>query len=202
MTNQYVDYALVSNFQAFAEVVDAVGGINVYLDQDFEEPMQWAQEGWVDSPFWEIREFDDGEKWVFAVPKGNNWLNGTTTLYYVRSRFSSSDFDRIRRQQQVIFAIKDKALSLGVLANPVKIYNLMDIAGKNIRTDIPVTKIPQFLDFADDFDMKNVKKIVLDTTPEGYLYETFHNSEYVLLPVGDNFDKIREVIGGVFNNNE
>lgn len=48
-------------------------------------------------------------------------MDGETALKYARSRYTTSDFDRSERQKLVIRAIKDKALSLGVLTNPKKI---------------------------------------------------------------------------------
>ena len=51
-TGIYIDFSMVVNFEAFSEVVDALGGIFVYLDQPFEESLQWAKDGYESSPFW------------------------------------------------------------------------------------------------------------------------------------------------------
>ena len=198
VTDLYVDYAISVDFEALKEGVDALGGITVNLDKSFEESFQWSNEGWEEDEHWFIKEIDGEEKWVFNIATGTNDLDGQTTLYYVRSRYSTNDFDRMRRQNQVLMAIKEKALSLGVLSNPIKIYNILDVLGKNIRTDISLNDIKNLIGLINEIDKENITKIFFDISPEGLLYHTFINEEYVLLPVGDNFDKIQETCKNVF----
>jgi len=109
-------------------MVDALGGVTIYLDKPFVEDKQW----WCDENGENCRPFIVNCR-PFIVKAGKQTLDGETALLYIRSRFSSSDFDRIRRQQQVLLAIKDKVLSLGVLANPVKINELFNIIADHIK---------------------------------------------------------------------
>jgi len=204
-TGLYIDYGVSVNFKAFKEVVDALGGVTVHLEKPFEESFQWTGEGWEESEYWFKKKIEETgtstekEIWVFHVPAGENILDGKTALYYVRSRFSTNDFDRMRRQQEVLMSLKKKIFSLGVLANPVKVYNLLDIAGENIRTDMKLADIREFISLASKLDANNIRELFFDTTPEGLLYGTFINKEYVLLPVGDDFGKIQEACRNVFN---
>ena len=199
ITNQYIDYAVSVNFEALKEIIDALEGITVYLDQPFEEDFQWAKEGWEENKNWFIKDFDGEERWVFYVPEGENHLDGQTALYYVRSRYSTDDFNRMARQQQVLMAIKEKVFSLGVLVNPIKIYNLLDVLGKNIRTDMSLADIKDMINLTSNLDTENIKVKIFDISPEGLLYHTFINEEYVLLPVGDNFEQIQEACKNIFN---
>jgi len=199
VTDLYIDHAIGINFEALKEVIDTLGGIDVYLDRPFEEDFQWAKEGLEENDHWMIKEFDGEERWVFYVPEGENHLDGETALYYVRSRYSTDDFDRMRRQQQVLMAVKEKALSLNVLANPVKIYNLLDLLGDNVRTDAGLSQIGSLIGLTSDLDKENVRTKFFDIGPEGLLYHTFIDEEYVLLPIGDNFDKIQEASKNIFN---
>jgi LCP family protein required for cell wall assembly len=199
LTGLYIDYAVGVNFEALKETVDALGGIEIYLDKPFEEDFQWAKEGLEENENWFIKEIDGEERWVFYIPQGRNHLDGETALYYVRSRYSTNDFDRMQRQQQVLLAIKEKIFSLGFLSNPIKIYNLLDILGNNIRTDMGLKDMHTLIGLVDNLDTKNIKKKIFDTSPEGLLYQTFINEEYVLLPVGDNFDKIQETCQNIFD---
>lgn len=179
VTGVYIDYAVSVDFTAFERVIDELGGIDVYVPQDFHEPTQWG--------------------YPFSVPKGWNHMNSETALYYVRSRFSSSDFDRARREQEVLVAIKNKALSLNVLANPVKIYNFLDIVGNHVFTDIDSGDLKNLVQFASHFEPKEIKRKVLDTSPEGLLYPTTtEKGAYILLPVGGNFDQIQSLVIDVF----
>jgi len=199
VTGLYVDYAVSVNFQALTQGIDALGGIDVYLAKAFEEDFQWSNEGSEQNEHWFIKEIEGEQRWVFHVATGTNHLDGQTALYYVRSRYSTDDFDRMRRQNQVLMAIKEKALSLGVLANPVKIYNILDILGKNVRTDMGLTDIGNLISMISNIDKDNVKKIFFDISPGGLLYHTFIDEEYVLLPIGDNYDKIQEACRDIFN---
>ena len=51
-------------------------------------------------------------------------MDGETALWYVRSRYSTSDFDRGRRQQEVILAVFDKLLSLNGLQQAPELYEI------------------------------------------------------------------------------
>lgn len=195
----YIDYAASVNFDALVETVDTLGGIDIHLTEPFEETFQWALDGQEEDEYWHIEEFEEGERWVFRVPAGASHLNGSTTLYYVRSRFSSSDFDRMRRQQQVVSAIKDRVLSLGVLANPVKVYNLLDIIGKHVRTDAPWSELVELTTLVYQADTDDIKKKIFDDTPEGLLYHTFVDDEYVLLPTAGNFSEIQAACRDIFD---
>ncbi len=194
----YIDHAVSINFSGLVELVDAMGGIDIYLPEPFEESFQWAKEGWEENDYWFVKEIEGKERWVFHIATGTNHLDGQTVLYYVRSRYSTNDFDRMRRQQQFLMALKEKMLSLNVLANPVKVYNLLDILGNNVRTDMNVSEIGNMIISSSEWEKEKVKKLSFDTSAQGFLYHTFINEEYVLLPVGDNFSKIQQACKNIF----
>lgn len=200
-----IDYAVSVDFKAFQEIVDILGGVTVYRDKPFIEDMQWQGEGIETSPFWYKKSITDEltgetkEIWALHVPAGKSVLDGSAALYYVRSRFTTSDFDRAKRQQEILLSLKEKGLSLGVLANPFKVLKIMDSLKRNLKTDIPAEKMLTLIDFARGADVSSVKKIGLDTSLEGLLYETkTEEGAYILLPVGDNFDKIKETFRNIF----
>lgn len=182
VTGLYFDHAIVVDFIAFKEVVDALGGIIVYLDRPFVESSQFAQEKMIN------------------LPAGKNFLDGQTALYLARARFSTSDFDRARRQQEILLAIKEKAFSLGILTNPVKVFNLSNTLGKHIKTDMTLDEITSLINLYSRLDFNRVKKRVFDTSPEGLLYSSQNEiGAYILLPNGDNFDKIQAVSKRIFD---
>ncbi|MDH4129565.1 MAG: LCP family protein [Spirochaetota bacterium] len=181
VTGQYIDYAVSIDFKAFQEIVDSLGGIDIYLDESFSEPLQWAGMG------------------EFYLPAGKNHLNGETSLYYIRSRYSTSDFDRMRRQQQVLASLKDKAFSLGFLANPLKIYKLLDILGNNVKTDMGIDDINKLINLSLSIDKTDIKHRFLDTTSEGLLYSSNIDGIYILLPKNGDYEKIHEVCKNIFN---
>ncbi|MDX1535489.1 MAG: LCP family protein [Candidatus Spechtbacterales bacterium] len=147
------------------------------------------------APTTETREY-----WVFHVPKGRSVLDGEEALYYVRSRYSSSDFDRARRQQQVIESLKDKALSLGILGNPIKVFDIMDAIGSNVRTDMGLGDIRELLSIISKNSDTEIKSIVLDTSQSGMLTSSVNSrGQYVLLPKAGNFEEIRNLVRNALN---
>ena len=172
MTGVYIDKTVVLDFKAFQEIVDNLGGIDIHLTKEFKETTQWGYE--------------------FSLQIGDNHLNGEQALYYVRSRYSTNDFDRARRQQEVMFAIKKKATSLGVLANPIKITDLYSSLKRNIKTDFQVWDISSLINVANVFsNSKSLKTYVIST--ENLVVEAHGTkNEYILLPKDEKFEEIKD----------
>jgi hypothetical protein len=72
-----------------------------------------------------------------SFKKGVQTMNGSTALKYARSRKGDngegSDYQRARRQQKVIVAIKDKLLSTDTLLNPAKVLEIISSVEKNLK---------------------------------------------------------------------
>ena len=172
-----IDHVIAVDFQAFQDVIDLMDGITVNVARPLRETQQW---GGLD----------------FYVPAGSQEMDGETALYYVRARFSTSDFDRARRQQEVVLAVRDKALSLGFLSNPAKISGMLDILGRHVRTDISADDFRSLWSEVRPIAGNEPKRLVLDTTE--LLYASNINGAYVLLPTGDSFDTIQARARNIF----
>lgn len=170
ITGIYIDQVVVFDFSAFREIIDALGGIDITLTAPFTENQQWGK--------------------VFSLPVGLNHLDGQTALYYVRSRYSSNDFDRSRRQQQVIFAIKDKLLKLNFLGDPVKSFSILTLIRNDIKTDIGVWNINQILDLAKEVKFETLKRAVIST--DNLVFEARDNGVYILLPKAGDLTVIKQ----------
>lgn len=177
VTGLYIDNVVSVDFKAFKEIIDELGGIDVYLDKEFREDKQWGVD--------------------FYVASGLQHMSGEVALYYARSRYSSNDFDRGRRQQQVLLATKDKAMQLGFLANPFKINSVLDTLEKNIRTDLTIFEIVKFSKLTSQIENNNIRHKVLST--ENYLSQTYIDGAYVLLPKDGNFEEIRKIAKEALN---
>ncbi len=127
------DYYAMINFWSFAELVDSLGGIDVYASKPLSE---YTAQGW------------------FTFPAGLNHMDGDTALYYSRSRKSTSDFDRNRRQQEVVIAIIDKIINLYTIP---KIPDLYKIYVDNVTTNIKLKDIIPLIPVAAR--IKNTDKI-------------------------------------------
>ncbi|MDD3006123.1 MAG: LCP family protein [Candidatus Pacebacteria bacterium] len=181
VTGLDIHYVASVDFLAFKEIIDTLGGVTVYLDKPFVESVPF-EEGYI------------------SLPAGKNTLDGQKALLYSRARYSSSDFDRARRQQQVLVAVKDKALNLGILSNPIKLVAILDSAGNHVRTDAELWEIKEMAELFRNANTGTIKHKVFDTSEEGLLNQT-HNSvgQYILLPVGGNYDKIYEACRNIFD---
>jgi len=160
ITGVYIDQVVVFDFSSFKGIVNALGGIDVTLTVPFNETQQWGAS--------------------FSMPAGLNHLDGQTALYYARSRYSSSDFDRSRRQQQIMFAIKDKLLQLNLLSDPIKSFSILNLIRSEIKTDINVWNISEFLNLANQVKFDQIKRGVIST--DNLVVESKDNGAYILLP--------------------
>lgn len=98
------DYYILVNTAAFEYIVNDLGGIDVYV------PRNLCDDKW-------------GGGQSHCVNTGNHHFNGKEALWYVRSRMTTNDFDRNYRQQLVLKAIFDRALSLNTLTKVPQLYN-------------------------------------------------------------------------------
>lgn len=190
----YVDYAVSLDFEGFEKIIDDIGGITIYRDTEFSEPKQWTQDGREGERYWRLEETG----WTFYLPAGSNQMNSKEALYYVRSRYSSSDFDRMRRQHQVIEAIRSKSLNLGILANPIKLFNILDVLGDNIRSDIEISQIKDFISLIKERKIQNFERAFLEENGEkGLLISDNVDGKYVLIPKSGNYNEIRSMFKGI-----
>jgi len=223
-----IQYAVSINFAGFEQIIDALGGIDVHLDQSFIEPIQFHEEKVCDGHVFTVSsgKFQykkhvktDGRVQIvaqyplcynaheecggiFQLPAGDNHLDGKTALCYVRARYTSSDFDRARRQQQVIQKIKDKALSIGTIGDFSKINSLFDALGNNVRTNMELWEMERAWKlFGNAIANPNITQKVLEASEEGLLYHPEESKEtgYILLPIGDTYDRIREMFKALLN---
>jgi LCP family protein required for cell wall assembly len=172
-----IDNVVLVDFSAFQSVVDALGGITITLDRPFEESQQWAGTA--------------SESYSFALPAGPNTLTGEQALYYVRSRYSTSDFDRARRQQQVLMAIKAKAEGLDLLSDPIRALELVTTVRKHMETDLNIFDLGTIRDLmAQSGQLDRIRRYQLTT--ENLLYETKIDGIYELLPRDGTLAHIKE----------
>lgn len=136
----------------------------------------------------------------FKLPAGDVTLNGDQALCLVRSRVTTSDFERAKRQQMIIQAVKDKLLSAGTLTDFSKLNSIMDTLGNNMRTDMQAWEMKRFFELYQGMNSPQVYQRVLENSDEGLLYNPPENGAgYILLPIGDNYDKIRDMAKNIFN---
>lgn len=226
IVGQEIGYALVINFKGFTELVNSIGGVEVDLKQPFEESMQFNEERVCDSYVFtkktgkfenKYHTRNDGSKYLavsyplctnpntecggnFKLSAGKQTLNGDQALCYARSRKTSSDFERAKRQQIVIQQIKEKAMSVGTLTDYEKVNGIMNSLGDNIRTDMQAWEMKRLYELGSAMNSPQMFQRVLENNEAGLLYNPEQRPEtgYILLPIGDSYDKIHEAFSNIF----
>ncbi len=233
VTGLDIAYTAVINFAGFKDLVNALGGITLTLDEPFQEGVQFrGVEARCDGITYTLPSGNVEEKRIqrkngtyyanpkryplcfakaapetlecggnFSLPKGANTLDGDKALCYSRSRSTSNDFDRARRQQQVLSAIKEKALSIGTLADFTKVNAMLDSLGNNATTNLEAWEMKRLFDLYQSIGDVKINQKVLENSEEGLLYaptET-NGAGYILLPLGDNYDRIRDLFKNSLN---
>lgn len=214
-----IHYHIMVSFDLFKEVVDILGGIEVTVDNsftDYEYPIENMENsncGRSEEEIKKMLEEDKALTYIFPCryekiefSQGNQTMNGETALKFVRSRHGNNgentDFARSRRQQKVIMAIKDKALTLQTLVNPAKLKNLYDAYANNTDTDIDFGAVNSFYLLSQQINFDRVVSIVLDDRSSadvgGLLYspidKTLYNGKYVLLPQTGDYIQIHAFV--------
>lgn len=139
------------DFTAAKKIVDIVGGVDITVPEAIYDSSYPADNDTSYDPFY--------------ISAGLHHLDGSTALKYMRSRHADSDFGRSKRQQEVLSAVKKKAFTLGILANPVKVSGILDELGKHVRTDLTVDMIKQIIAIYKDIPSDTaVQGGVLDTS--------------------------------------
>lgn len=156
----HIDYVTVLNFQGFRDVVDALGGVDVNVDADMC-----------------YRDTADGTN--INLKQGAQHLNGEDALGFVRYRKSnckprtkgSDDFDRNRRQNEVLHALIDQAKSLNGVMGAGKV---IESVGKNMETDLESKQMKNLIQAYWNISKENVDFMPVTgdwKSPYVYLHE-------------------------------
>jgi LCP family protein required for cell wall assembly len=139
-----IHYHASIDFFGFVKIVDKLGGVDVDPARGFSDP-----------------EYGYRGRYGFSITAGPHHLDGLDALAYVRARRAAgeSDFTRAARQQEVMVALRDRALRNGSLL--FQLPALFDAVGQAIRTDLPVDRLPLFAVLADEVDDESIVRVVL-----------------------------------------
>ena len=191
-----IHYYVMADFNGFSEIVDALDGIDILVDNIINDPLYPI-------PGKENAMPIESRYEHLYIEKGLQHMDGELALKYARSRHSSSvegnDYARSKRQQKTLSAIKEKTLSFNTFLNPGKIGKLIDITKEYLKTNLTTEEILRLISFARQFDANNIKNIVLDTSPEGPLKENHYNGGFVLETKTGDFEELQFIIKNCFD---
>ena len=185
ITGQNVDYGIRIDFSGFVKAVDIVGGLDINVDNTFDDyqyPVDGKEADTCGRTQEELQTLatDSAEQAVLDFPcrykhihfnKGLRHMDGETALEFVRSRHASqaieeSDFARSKRQEKVIKAFKDKVLSAQTLINPGKVISLYTTLQGSIDTDIKQNEFDDFIRLAEKMRNAKIQSVVVDSGDE------------------------------------
>ena len=195
ITGLEIPYYARIDFNGFTEIVDAIDGIEVDVRETIVD-----------------EKYPDG-KWgyeTFMIQKGTRVLDGVTALKYARSRHGTSDFDRARRQQEIINAIKEKALSLDLITSPRKLKKLHSIVKNHFETNMLFQESFTLASNAMSFNKSSLITSVLNDdlgTRGGFLAtppRVDYGGAFVLIPYSgvNDYSRIQIFTNFLFNNRE
>lgn len=150
ITSLPIHYYMRVDFTAFKNIIDAVGGINITINNSFYD-------------YWHKISF----------PAGTEKMNGERALAFVRARYiegpEGGDFKRAARQQQVLLALRDKVFSVQTALDFTRANAILNSLADNIRTDMQLWEMKRFYELARLIDQSQVHSAVLTTGPKGVL---------------------------------
>lgn len=163
-----VHHYVMVDFSAVTRGIDNIGGIDVNVPKDIYDPT------FPDSNY----GYDS-----FYVPAGLQHFDGETALKYARTRHQDNDFYRARRQQQIVMAVRDKVLGLGIAGLIEQAPALFQQMSSGFRTDMSLNDVLSLARAAADIPFDSIRSEVLD---ENYVssYRTEAGAS-VLIPINE-----------------
>ncbi len=175
-----IPYYVRIDFEGFKKVVDSLGGVTVEVKKDLYDP--------------QYPDTNNGYQ-LLDIKAGTYTMDGEMALKYVRSRHTTSDFDRARRQQEVLVALRNKAKDIELLTAPSKVFEIGDILASHYESNLEKKEAERALTMISEFDASKITNVVLDDSSSGVLYGTkTAEGMFVLKPVGDDYNKIKEYV--------
>ena len=167
-----IDHYVRFEFESFKDIVDALGGIQITVDCAL---------------FDEIEE----EDLFINLGPGTHWLDGEEALAYVRTRRVGGDLERIRRQQRLIWALRQQFLNQNWLPKIPALYASLSNA---VQTDLSALDVAQLVRFGINVSEEQVHGLVI--SPPHLLEQDWRNGMFVFLA---DWPRISQTIETVFD---
>lgn len=174
-----IDYFVRVNFDAFITFVDEIGGIDIEVPETIDDP-KYPDNDYGFDPLY--------------IEAGTHHLYGDMALKYARTRHTGNgDFDRARRQQQVIQAVLERVRRPEVLAQLIaKAPELYQKVESSVATNLKLDQALALAGLARDMNRENIRFAVIDEsstmfweTPQGW---------QVLVPIHDRIRERRDFV--------
>lgn len=171
-----INYYVKVNFTSVIEIVDALGGVDVYSEYDFTSI--------------------DG----YHYSKGYNKVNGEEALSFARERkaFAAGDNQRVKDQQALLQAMFQKCISKEIIYKYSKLLNSLN---GSFVTNMPTNKLTSLIRMQLD-DMAKwtiTSNSLTGTDSSNYTYSYSSSKLYVMEPNEDSITEAHDLIESVYN---
>lgn len=146
-----IPYYVFIDMHGFAQLIDALGGVEITVAQRLPKG---GGPGPDNLPV---------EEWAIGwVEEGTQIMDGDTAQWYARSRYTTSDWDRMKRQRELQLAILGQFTPQNVLT---RFTEIVDAGSAMVQTDLPKDKLPEFFDLL--LKAKDQPVTTIELTPDG-----------------------------------
>jgi LCP family protein required for cell wall assembly len=170
-----VDYYAQIDFSAFERFIDEIEGVKVHPETDVK-----------------IDPIGDGYKQVLKAGEYYT-LSGDLALGYARARYTEGgDFDRAKRQQEVIMSIRDRILDYKMMPKLIaKAPILYQEISSGIKTNLSLDQVIRLATSAMNIEREDIKTYVIDATCVE-MAKTPDGSQDILIPIPDRIRILRD----------
>ncbi|HUG13804.1 MAG TPA: LCP family protein [Thermomicrobiales bacterium] len=170
-----IHHYVVVDMAGFADLVDALGGVDIYVPQYIYVRMS--------SPH------ADGEWRIYDIPPGEQHLDGVHALAYARSRTGSTDYHRMHRQRCLLTAMAQQTDTLGLLR---RLPDVLEAIRNNVATDIPLDLLPELVQLRGVYDGSQTR--ALGFNPPEFIIDVNELGYYI-----PNIDRMRAAVAAAFD---
>lgn len=129
-----IPYYVFIDMHGFADLIDALGGVDITVQERLPKGGGPAYDG------------QDAEEWAIGwIEAGPQHMDGDTAQWYARSRYTTSDWDRMRRQRELQQAILAQMNPANVM---LRFQEVMQAGSDLVSTDLPAGMLPYFAELA------------------------------------------------------
>lgn len=194
ITSLPIHYTILIDFDGFEQVIDALGGINLDVPRALHDTRYPGKNYSYET---------------FSIEAGFQKLDGKTALKYARERHADpeGDFGRAKRQQAILQATRERALSLPTFLNPFTLIRFLENLGESVTTDIPPESIDRFIQIGKTFDTRNLHSAVVDAWKKESLLRVDHldtpsGRAFLLVPRHGDWEEVQELAQNIFEKNQ
>ena len=185
ITGLPMDYIVILDLKGFEKLIDALGGIDIWLEKDIIDPNL-------------INPHNPSE--IFHLSAGWRHLDGALVIKFIRTRYApNGDFYRIEHQQQIIAALKDKLTKLADIWNLISWLKIWQSLNGHVITNLDFNTIWQIFPAVKDISSSQIQYLSITNRPPDELlmtstiYDNWAGKNiYILIPA-KGFESYEEI---------